>query len=731
MTATLDVPSQIHRMLEQIGIEPRGVQSEAIDKGLMDGRSVLVCSPTGSGKTLVGEIALLRAISSGSRGLYMTPLRALADQIYDTLKERYASYGIRIGISTGDFQTDGSSYDEYDILVSTYERADSLMRHKSPWLNQVATVVVDEIQTLSEGYRGARLESVIVRLKRLSENLQIVALSATIGMPDQLADWLGCQLIESNERPVPLLCNVITKPNKEDAVLRYVMTTIQRDGQVLIFHRTRRDAESEAKRLSEHIGKQLTQKEREYLISELDSVEHWDANIPRDLRGLLHNGIAYHHAGLGVLARRLVENLFRNGRIRAISSTTTLSSGMNLPARTVVIANARSPLDYRKVLPANQIHQMLGRAGRPGLDSKGYGVVITDSQGQGDEIIQNAFLIRRDTSMNKDILEPKYESIQSSFANPEVLEEQLLVALDMFDEARLDEIENGYFGETFLLHQAIRTTHSPMRILYLDAIDAVSALECHALSDTIRAARGGVLGVVKIREVNDSVVGGLVVQKGGESTTCRFSTRTRRSGTMEGPMCSCGRPIDRHGILCPHLVALGMSVSKEYSEIADYIIPLALGESSPSGTLIRLGLIEGADNGKVRITRLGRLISRLYLRTSTARELLAMIPLISDTSQLISLLRHLISLEGNQNLDETFDMMIGLAASTRMQLTDMADELHLSLGDLISLLERSRWLLYSIAAIAREGNLSYVAEHAQKLWEEIDLRFSGDENGNN
>jgi len=91
----------------------------------------------------------------------------------------------------------------------------------------------------------------------------------------------------------------------------------------------------------------------------------------------------------------------------------------------------------------------------------------------------------------------------------------------------------------------------------------------------------------------------------------------------------------------------------------------------------------------------------------------------------------LVSLEGNQNLDETFDMMIGLAASTRMQLTDMADELHLSLGDLISLLERSRWLLYSIAAIAREGNLSYVAEHAQKLWEEIDLRFSGDENGNN
>ncbi|MFW9920608.1 MAG: DEAD/DEAH box helicase [Candidatus Thorarchaeota archaeon] len=731
MTATLDIPSQVHRILEQVGLEPRGVQSESIEKGLLDGGSILVCSPTGSGKTLVGEIALLRSVTSGKRGLYLTPLRALADQIFDTLKERYTPLGIRIGISTGDFQTDGSALEEYDIIVSTYERADSLLRHKSPWMEQVATLVVDEIQTISEGNRGARLESVIIRFKRIVENLQIIALSATIGFPEQLADWLGCRLVESIDRPVPLLCNVIAKPNKEAAVLKYVMTTIQKDGQVLVFHRTRREAEAEARRLAEHVGKQLTQNEREYLVSELDSIEHWNANIPKDLRSLLHNGIAYHHAGLGVGARKLVEHLFKTGRIRAISATTTLSSGMNLPARTVVIANARSPIDYRHIMPPNQMHQMLGRAGRPGLDSRGYGVIIADSRGQADDIIQKSFLKRRDDTLNKDILEPKYEAVTSAFRSPDVLEEQLLVALDMLNEASLEEIENGIFGETYLLHQAVRNTYSPMRLIYLDAIDAMSALECHALSDTIRAARGGVLGTVRIREVNDSVIGGMVAQKGGNNATCRFSTRTRRSGTIEGPMCSCGRPIDGSGILCPHLVTLGMMASKEHSEVADYIIPLALGESSPSGSLIRLQLIEGAEDGRVKITRLGRLVSRLYLRPGTARELLAMVPFVKDTVQLVSMLKHLVSLESNQTIDDTFEMMIGLAASTRMHMVDMAEELNLSIGDLSSLLERSRWLLYSIAAIAREGNLSFVSEHAQQLWEDIDSRFSGDDNGNN
>jgi hypothetical protein len=187
--------------------------------------------------------------------------------------------------------------------------------------------------------------------------------------------------------------------------------------------------------------------------------------------------------------------------------------------------------------------------------------------------------------------------------------------------------------------------------------------------------------------------------------------------------------LDTSGILCHHLVALGINAAKENPEYSDYVIPLALGDTSPSGSLIRLGLIEGSDDGKLKITRLGRLISRLYLQIRTARELLAILPLVQDTPQLLSLLRHLVSVEGGQSLDESFDHLIGIVASTRLSLDEIAEQVELPIGDLMSLLDRSRWLLYAIAAVGREGNMSYIAEQAHKLGEEIDVRILGDEDG--
>jgi hypothetical protein len=268
-----------------------------------------------------------------------------------------------------------------------------------------------------------------------------------------------------------------------------------------------------------------------------------------------------------------------------------------------------------------------------------------------------------------------------------------------------------------------------MRLIHLGEIDATSALEQHSLSDTIRAARGGVLGSVQLREVTDFVIGGIVTHRGGDNATCRFSAKSMRSGAVEGPMCSCGKPIDNRGVICQHLVTLGMAASKEKKAYADYVIPLSLGETSPSGVLTRLKFIEGGEEGRVRPTQLGRLVSRLYLKVRTARELLAMLPFVTDTTSLFSLLRHAVSIEGNQTLDERFDHLIAMAASTRIHSEDMAEQLGMPVGDLLALLDRSRWLLYAITAIAREGNLAYVSKKAESLWEEIDSRFEGDKNG--
>ena len=166
----------------------------------------MVSSPTGSGKTLVGELALLRAVTAGKKGLFLVPLRALAVQVSQVLKDRYEVFGIMVGLSTGDFQTSGEELAENDIVVTTYERADSLLRRNAGWIGELGTVVIDEIQTLADSGRGARLDSLIIRLRRQLQDLQIIALSATVASPEELAEWMDCELGESDDRPVPLIC---------------------------------------------------------------------------------------------------------------------------------------------------------------------------------------------------------------------------------------------------------------------------------------------------------------------------------------------------------------------------------------------------------------------------------------------------------------------------------------------------------------------------------------------
>jgi len=144
------------------------------------------------------------------------------------------------------------------------------------------------------------------------------------------------------------------------------MTTIQGDGQAIVFHRTRREAESQATRLSADVGRHFTSSEKDDLDKELESIENWNVTVPPELRSLLHDGTAFHHAGLGFRARRLVEELFLRGKVRLICATTTLAAGMDLPARTVILTSVRSPGNHRMMIPANSVHQMLGRAGRPG-----------------------------------------------------------------------------------------------------------------------------------------------------------------------------------------------------------------------------------------------------------------------------------------------------------------------------------------------------------------------------
>ncbi|OLS31712.1 MAG: putative ski2-type helicase [Candidatus Thorarchaeota archaeon AB_25] len=724
MMAVADVSSKVEEIIGKAGIKPRGVQNLAIDKGLLQGKSIMVSSPTGSGKTLVGEMALLRAVTAGEKGMFLVPLRALAVQVSQILKDRYEVFGVVVGLSTGDFQNSGEDLAENDILVTTYERADSLLRRNASWINELGTVVIDEIQTLADAGRGARLESFIVRMRRQLSNLQIIALSATVGSPEKLAEWMDCELVESDDRPVSLVSKVMVVANKNRSLKKLVMTTVQGDGQSIVFNRTRREAEAQAIRLAEDVGRQFTSTEKDRLDLELKSLENINVNIPSDIRALLHDGTAYHHAGLDYQTRRLVERLFNQGLIRVISATSTLAAGMDLPARTVVLSNTKAPQNHRIFLSANRVHQMLGRAGRPGRDKVGFGIILAGSAGEADKIKNRYFDVMTDQETGKESLTPKHDSISSVLGESSSLSEQLLVILDMLSSATMEEIENGILGESFLVHSAIRNSKSPMRVLQLGEITAEAAIERHALTDTIHSARKGVLGATKIREQHEAVIGGIVTGYGGGQYTCRFSARLAQSETTEGPMCSCGRPLDEDGILCHHLVALGMTASRELGTLADYVIPLSLSETSPLALLIRLGLVEGDVDGKLKPTKLGRTVNRLYLSIPTVRELLAILPTTEDNTQLLWLLRHLVSLESGSTLDDSFEHMMAALASTDISVRQLADKIGISMGDMHGLLESSRWILHSVSIIAELGGLSKILGMSRSLLEALESRFS-------
>lgn len=199
------LPEKLASVLAAAGIsELRPCQEKAVNAGILEGKSLLVCTPTASGKTLVAEFAALKSILDASgKAVYIVPLVALANEKYKEFKQKYSSL-CKIALSIGDFDSSDPHLADYDLIVCTAEKLDSLLRHHAYWLGQVKVVVVDEIHLLNDSSRGPVLEILLTSLRKLLPELQVIALSATIGNPKELAAWLNAELIEDTWRPVPL-----------------------------------------------------------------------------------------------------------------------------------------------------------------------------------------------------------------------------------------------------------------------------------------------------------------------------------------------------------------------------------------------------------------------------------------------------------------------------------------------------------------------------------------------
>ena len=397
----------LNQLLNYLNIKelypPQKEAMEVIERN----ESLLMSVPTAAGKTVVAYNALMKTVKEGKKGIFLVPLRALAWEKVTELRDicKNILNGARIGVSVGDFdKIRGLS--KYDIIVATSERADSLIRHNPSWLTEVGCLVSDEIHLINDSNRGPTLEVTLSKFREINPDIQIIGLSATVSNSKEVAKWLGATLVESDFRPVPLKKGICIDNEIEWDGSDFKRIDI--DGtegialdnlpdQCLVFVNTRRSAEAQAKRLGMLIGKRLTNEEIEALktyTNELKSGADEVTSVDSNLTKLIEKGVAYHHAGLTNRQRQLIEKGFREKRIKALCATPTLAAGVNLPAKRVIIRDLTrwdSSFQSNQPLPVLEIQQMLGRAGRPGFDVDGEGVLIAKNNEQKAQIIETYF----------------------------------------------------------------------------------------------------------------------------------------------------------------------------------------------------------------------------------------------------------------------------------------------------------------------------------------------------
>lgn len=389
------IPQELVQFFTEKGItELYPPQEKALHAGLLEGRSLVVSTPTASGKTLLALLAAYVKVRQQRKVVYLAPLRALAAEKYAEFSE-FNRFGIRSTISTGDYDSTGENLGRSDIIVLTNERFDSVMRHRVSWINSVGLFIADEVHLAGNDSRGPTLEMILTKVLHLGMDAQLLALSATISNAGEMSGWLKAAPVELDWRPVPLregvydYGRIVFTDGEEKQVPRstygapidVAMDTLKGGGQALVFASTRRRAVSLATRGAELSQRYLSPEEKK-AVSEasrriLTSGE--ETSLSRLLAEVVAKGSAFHHAGLEAEHRKIVEEYYRARAIKLLAATPTLAAGVNLPARRVVIAdmtrydaerggNAEiSVLDYR---------QMAGRAGRPQYDDHGETVMV-------------------------------------------------------------------------------------------------------------------------------------------------------------------------------------------------------------------------------------------------------------------------------------------------------------------------------------------------------------------
>ena len=457
----LQIDDRIKKILQEEGITKLyPPQFEAL-KDSLDGKNIVLAIPTASGKSLVAYLALLKSVLQGGKALYIVPLRALASEKLDDLTLFAEPLGLKVGCSVGDYDSPDPSLGRFDIIVATSERADSLLRHRSSFIDNLTVVVADEIHLINDPSRGHILEVILARLKQLNRKIQFIALSATISNSKELSSWLGASHIYSTWRPVLLkegVCCADTITFKDgtkrkvqyvhDSATSLVLDTINEGAQALVFVSRRKSSESFAKSLASKINKLLSEDEKRSLqeVKKKLLAAHSEHTSMGELLGkCIENGTAFHNAGLTNEQRKIVEVAFKERKLKCIVATPTLAAGVNLPARRVIVRDLHryDTNEGSSQIPVLEVKQMLGRAGRPKYDKEGEAILIAKDESNAEQISE------------KYIFGPS-EKIVSKLGTEPALRVHILASVATGYASTYEEILK-FIEHTFFAHQQKNT----------------------------------------------------------------------------------------------------------------------------------------------------------------------------------------------------------------------------------------------------------------------------------
>jgi len=412
----LKIPKKFKKILLDSGnTNLLPVQYLAIKEGLLKGEDLLVVSATGSGKTLVGELAGITKALKGKKFVFLTPLVALANQKYRDFKKKYSKLGLNVAIKVGrnrvkakgELNLPDADVSKADIVVATYEGIDYLLRNGNfSALTNLGVILIDEIHMIDDEDRGTRLNGLIKRIKHLYPKTQIIGLSATVKNPEFLASQFNMKLVEYSQRPVPLERHLVYVRNESQK--RHIMQRLVKKeyntkskkgfkGQTIIFTNSRRKT-------------------------------HQIANFLNNKR---INAQAY-HAGLSYYKKEKIEKDFDKGKISCVVTTAALAAGVDFPASQVIFD---SLVMGNKWINPNEFSQMLGRAGRPSYHDRGIVYLLPE--------VGNVFAGESEEAMALDLLESNSEDVYIEY-DEESSYEQILADISSTSIKTFDELNKFY-----------------------------------------------------------------------------------------------------------------------------------------------------------------------------------------------------------------------------------------------------------------------------------------------